>query len=139
MRRCVQTILACSLLVGLASLVGCGPDMPADRPKAEVSGTVTFDGAPLPEGEITFSKVAEGVGDTLPIKDGKFLGQVSVGDRKVEIRAYRESKAATSMYGDDAPVSKENYLPAKYHTDSTFKADIPAAGAKDLTFAVTAK
>jgi len=116
--------------------LGCGGGA-ATRPKTKVSGTVTLDDKPLAEGEIAFTKTAEGVADSLPIKDGKFEGDVSLGERKVEIRAFKEvaQQGAEGMYKDQPMSSKENYLPAKYNSESTFKETV-AAG-KKFDFKVT--
>jgi predicted small lipoprotein YifL len=129
------------VLAGLgATMVGCGSDAPAERPRADVSGNVTLDGSPLPDGEITFVKVAEGVNDPVPIVNGKYAGKASVGDRKVEIRAYREVKANTDMYGADAPVSKENFLPEKFNVKTELKdVTISKDGPNNFDFEVTSK
>src|SRR5687767_7064689 len=70
---CALSRLFCMGLIGLASL-GCGPGNLEDRPQGDVSGSVTLDGNPMPEGEIYFVKVADGVNEMLPVKDGKFSG-----------------------------------------------------------------
>jgi hypothetical protein len=128
-------------LVAMACLLpaGCGPAGPKERPTAPVSGTVTLDGQPLADGEIYFVKADEGINEILPIKDGKFSGKASLGDRKVEIRSYKEVKANTEMYGADAPVTKQDVIPAKYNAESTLKATIAAGGSTPLEFAVTSK
>ena len=42
------------------------------------------------------------------------------------------------MYGSDAKGSKENFLPAKFNTETTLEADIKA-GVAPLKFAVTSQ
>jgi hypothetical protein len=119
-----------------AAQAGCGG--PKQLPTAEVAGTVNLDGKPLPDGEILFADVAQGANNILPIKDGKFSGRATVGQLRVEIRAYRDVAGNTEMYGSGAESSKENYLPAQYNTESTLNATVPKEGAKALEFAVTA-
>jgi hypothetical protein len=120
----------------MALLVGCNPG-PVERPRVPVSGTVKLDGQPLPDGEIAFIKVSEGINDVIPITNGQFSGLASVGDRKVEIRAFREERQGVEMYGDQAPVSKVNFLPEKWTTNSELTADV--ASGKTFEFEVTSQ
>jgi hypothetical protein len=129
------------LLLATAALFGCGPAEPKARPTTDVSGSVTLDGQPLADGEIFFVNVAEGVNESLPIAGGKFSGKASPGSRKVEIRAYKDaapSKEAAEMYGADAQGSKEQFLPAKYNSETTLTADVKEGG-PPLDFAVTSQ
>lgn len=139
MRHVLHSIRLTWFLMFVAgfALHGCGG--PAETPKAKVSGTVTLDDKPLADGEITFETRAAGVREVLPIKDGKFEGEVQIGERRVEIGAYREAKAATDMYGSDAPITKENYIPARYNTETKEKATVTAAGPNSFDFKVTSK
>jgi len=116
-------------------LSGC-----SGRPREKsypVSGTVTFDGKPLPDGEIYFLG-AKGDVQTLAIKNGTFSGQVGEGSRKVQIVAYRLGKSAAAESGMtggmyDQP-TKENYIPAKYNAQSTLSAEVKAAGPNQFKF-----
>jgi hypothetical protein len=131
----------CLFLLSTAVVAGCN-SAPVEKPRVAVSGNVTLDGQPLPDGEIGFVSTAEGVNDTLPIQQGKFSGQVSVGERKVEIRAYREVKAvgAGGYVPPGAETSKENFIPAKYNTDSKLTANVePGKEGTPLEFAVKSK
>ena len=122
----------------LAASSGCNQDL-EPLPAAQISGTVLLDGEPLPEGEIYFVNASEGRNDMLHIKDGKFAGKATLGERKVEIRAYEEvvSEDAKAMYGADAQASRENYIPAKYNTESTLTATIEDG--KTYEFEVTSR
>ena len=129
------------LIVLTSALIGCGPGQsgPTVAVLGEVSGTVTLDGQPMPEGEISFSAPGKGP-SIITIKDGKFTGKVGEGEKRVEIRMYRPGKPI--MMGDQpspTPPEPENYLPAKWNADSKLTATITAAGAKDLKFEVTSK
>jgi hypothetical protein len=132
---CALSRLFCVGLIGLASL-GCGPGNLEDRPKGDVSGSVTLDEKPMPEGEISFSLPKEGP-NVMEIKAGAFSGTALVGKNKVEIRAFKPGPALSTDPGG-AP-TKVNYIPAKYNHKSTLEADVPATGASDLKFAVTSK
>lgn len=128
--------LASALLVSL----GCNSE-PKGPPKTKISGTVNLDGKPLPEGEIAFVKVDQGVNDVLPVKDGKFAGEASIGERKVEVRAYREAKVegAGGYTPPDATATKENYIPPAYNTNSKLTAKIEEGKETPLAFDVTSK
>src|SRR5262249_28505931 len=76
--------LACArALIVLAA--GCsGPADPAAA-KVAVKGTVTLNGKPMPEGEISFDLGRGQPPVVLPIKDGSFSGEVFGGKNRVEV------------------------------------------------------
>jgi hypothetical protein len=129
MARWMMTVGLLAMLTVPTGCGGGGANAPA--PRVTVAGTVQLDGKPLDEGEIQFiSKIPA----TLPIKNGKFEGQAEVGEARVEIRKYKVGEPIMmdgKPFGD--PV-KENILPAKYNSETTLKATIPASGVKDLKF-----
>ena len=120
------------LVVGVMALgAGCGP---TPTPKGSVSCTVTLDGKPLDQGEVSF--VTPGLPPELvAVHDGTFQGKVTVGSHRVEIRAYRPGKpyfmGPTKM--DPSP---ENYLPARFNSESTLTADVTAAGPNEYKWEV---
>src|SRR4051794_76758 len=69
------------LIVGLA-LSGCGRKGPIMVP---ISGTVTLDGKPMPDGIIYFKTIVRGWVDQMDKKEGKFAGKGGGGDRGVKI------------------------------------------------------
>jgi hypothetical protein len=129
----------CAALLVLAALAGCSGSNAA--PTYPVTGTVTLDGKPLEEGEIYFLMPAKGEVDIVAVKNGKFEGQVKAGNRRVEIRAYKIIPAheAASMPGYTVPESRENYLPAKYNTESTLTAEVKADGENQFDFQLQSK
>ncbi|MGO8747001.1 MAG: hypothetical protein ACLQNE_13520 [Thermoguttaceae bacterium] len=139
--ECVGVLAAC------LAVYGCGTKENANAVKRyPVSGTATFDNQPLADGQIYFKTVATGSLDIVPIKDGKFKGDVEAGNRRVEISAYREGKpseAAVKMYGDKAAQmagnTKENYIPAKYNTGSKLTAEVKTSGPNEFKFDLTSK
>jgi hypothetical protein len=114
-------------------LCGCGSNEP--YPVA-VKGTVSLDGKPLAEGQISFITLGQ-VPEPVEIKDGKFQGKAKWGSRRVEIAAYRPYPIPPSV-----PLSmhalmkdgKENYLPEIYHTHSTLTAEVQKNGNNDFTY-----
>lgn len=126
----MRSILWCvvSLTIAIAAC-GCGGDDPLRR--YSVSGTATFDGQPLPEGDIVFLPTD---GKARPeggaIKNGAFTVDMVPGKKRVEIRASRENpgKLIDSMLepGKKVP-AREDYIPAKYNDKSELTADVTSS------------
>ncbi len=118
--------LAGSLLVVSLMLVagGCG----SGGDTGTVTGTVTFDGAPVQQGQISFE------GNTVTgaqIQDGKFEAQVPVGKQKVKISATREEGVAP-----DGLPNYVQYIPKKYNDQTTLEEDVKA-GTNEFKFELT--
>jgi hypothetical protein len=124
--------LAAALLAVVA--LGCGRSGSRPSPqRATVTGTVTLDGAPLDEGEITFLAFSGAAADVLPVRKGAFSGSVSVGPQRVQFAAHTTVKR--SIFPDQPPVDvQENALPVKYHAESTLQADIKPGANPPLRF-----
>jgi hypothetical protein len=101
-------------------LVGCGSGegQPVAK-RVKVQGMVTLDGAPLAAGSIGF--IAPGETDPAEIVDGKFTAEVREGEKRVEIRAYKNGAPDTLNPGT---FMQENFLPARYNDQSELKANI---------------
>ncbi|MGI6417750.1 MAG: hypothetical protein ACOX1P_19015 [Thermoguttaceae bacterium] len=119
-------------------LIGCGPSGLKLNP---VSGTVTFDGEPLPEGRIQFRAVE---GDQRAfsgaIEQGRYTVETMPGKMAVEITASRiiPGKFDESNPGEKTPVG-EMYIPARYNSATELTAEIPSGGVKQLDFTLTGK
>ena len=122
---------AVSLLVGalLCVSAGCGGKGPSTYP---VTGTVTFNGTPLDQGQIVLMSAD---GHSTPtggaIVDGKFALQSTPGEKTVEITATREAGPVNPTMGQAA---REQYIPQKYNVESTLKATVVPAGANAFDF-----
>jgi hypothetical protein len=122
-------LLGCVLSIPCL-LVGC-----TTKPVA-VSGTVELDGQPLKDGKITLI----GEGGVPPegpfdIRDGKFEGQVTPGKKKVEIRAYKMGQP-TKMADKVIEATPENYLPARYNSETKLTAEVSNGGMSPSKFEV---
>ncbi|QDS98818.1 hypothetical protein [Adhaeretor mobilis] len=120
--------------IGRASVLGavlvlacCGCGNQNVLGKVVVEGLITLDGEPIPNGEIRFypSGDTHGPVSGAPIKDGKYVakgkGGVPIGTHHVDIRAFRADKnAAADPEGGPA----EQYLPAKFNTETSLTATI---------------
>jgi hypothetical protein len=119
--RLAGSLLLCSVL---AIAGGCG----SGGNTGKVTGTVTFDGAPVPDGQITFES------DTVTgaqIKDGKFEADVPVGKHKVKIVANREEGVAA-----DGLPNFVSYIPKKYNEQTTLEEEVKS-GKNEFTFDLT--
>lgn len=138
--------IAWGLVVSLAAVAGCGP-VGLDR--VPVSGTVTFNGEPLKTGDMRFVPIngthapvgAANIIDGRYAADGK--GGVAVGAYRVEILAWRDKKdhVAPALLPPGVKkedLAKEQYLPAKYNTQSELDITIaPGSGKIVRDFALT--
>ena len=135
-----KLLTAIGLFVFACPMLGCGPKEVGPKVAAlvDVAGSVQLDGKPMAEGDIAFATLGGGPA-IIKIKDGKFEGKCSAGEKRVEIRAYRPGQP---IMMDGKPTSDpipENYLPAKFNTESTLTAKIATGGTKDLKFDVESK
>ena len=109
----------CFLLAGAVCsvLVGCKRSGPAT---VAVSGTVIWQGKPLPAGDVLFAaEDGHDVPDHGRIKDGHYQLPVKPGKKKVEIYAQRTSGQRDPVMGQ---VSRQQFLPAKYNTATQLRA-----------------
>jgi len=127
-----RTALTAWLLV--AAIAGCDSGGTELYP---VSGTVTFDGQPLPDAEILFVP-ADGNANPSPgrVTGGKYELKSPPGKMKVEIRATRE-------YGEVDPAMgarpQKQYLPSRYNSASELTAEVKADGHNEFPFSLTEK
>lgn len=99
--------------------------------KITVQGTVTWDGKPLPSGSIVFDpEDGKGVPTQGGITDGQYMFAAPPGPKIVRIQAVRETDE-TGEYGE--PVS-ESYIPARYNSKSTLKANVTEGGENTFSF-----
>ena len=117
----------CALFVPTVFIAGCSDD--SKLSKVPLTGSVTLDGNPIPNGEILFYPL-EGTRGSVSggaIKDGKYIadgrGGVPLGAHKVEIRAFRAPKSPSSAAALEGGPA-EQYLPRKFNIDSELKAEV---------------
>lgn len=131
-------------VVGLMA-IGCSGGGGDDKPREPVSGTVTLDGQPLPEGVIHFLP-AGGAGEAIASATGKIEnGRFSIpreqgpvpGSYKVSIGHTDQPEGRVKIdlkkIAKKAAGAKE-LIPAKYNSQTTLKAEIPKGGKSDLNF-----
>ena len=125
-------MVALTLMIIL--LAGCGRSRGprTDVDTAEVSGTVTLDGTPLPDAEVNF--VAEkyaGIAHTAA--DGTYRLQAQPGENTVYIRKY---EGWTPDTDPTAVETMKQLLPEKYSSPekSELKYTVPESGAAGADF-----
>jgi hypothetical protein len=137
-----RNIASLFVLVGLAIvLAGCGNRVS----RVPVKGNVTLDGKPIADGYITFKPVP---GTSSPAAGGRILdGRFAVGQKggllpgkfRVEITASRPNvgKIAIDPETHKKYTPIEQYLPARYNTQSELTAEVPSS--KDYSFELQSK
>jgi hypothetical protein len=136
---------AVAVVVAALALAGCAydPYNPVDNlPRVPVAGTVTLDGTPLPQGMIQLDPAPETKGTTVAaaISGGKFAiaktqGPVP-GKYKVKISSRPPASVKPGEAPGGTPKPAPETLPAKYNTESTLEAEVPAGGTRALDFAL---
>ncbi|MSU80611.1 MAG: hypothetical protein EXS16_21295 [Gemmataceae bacterium] len=128
--------ICCGL--ALVGCLGCAAQPPnGPPPAANIKGTVTMDGKPVPTGEIHFELLGVGAAPgTLIVTDGVFSGPAPIGKNKVEVYIY--VKGPPSDKFPDIP-TKINTSPEKYWgPNSVLDANVEANGANQFKFDLTA-
>ncbi len=130
----LKSISAALLCFGiLGGNAGCGS--PAEQ--GTVTGTVTFNGAPLPEGAVRFVPVA---GDAptsgANVAEGAFTAKVPFGPMRVEFTAAKVVGTRKMYEGmaesPDVNIVKE-LIPAKYNVRSELTLDVKQ-GSQEASF-----
>jgi hypothetical protein len=121
MKKLTATIIAFPMCVLL--LAGCGGESgPATY---SVSGTVTFDGEPVPDGQIAFRDPAGEIASAGgKIENGQFSVQALPGRMQVEITARRETGEFDESNPDERVPILEQYIPEKYNTETELVEEI---------------
>ena len=120
------------LLAGMVVLgVGCTK---GEGPKSTVSGTVTLDGKPMAEGEVSFIIMGKPP-ELMTVSNGTFQGQAQVGKHRIEIRAYRMGQPYF-MGTTKFEASRENYLPGRYNSESKLTAEVTSTGPNEFKWEV---
>jgi hypothetical protein len=133
--------------LALLSAAGCGG---GDRPPAYVSvtGTVTLDGKPMPDGQIMFT--TDGRPPTImDIVDGQYKGQAMVGTNKIQITRMRDSAKVTARLPAeaqtriraraDSPVAQEETIPATWNSKSNQVREIADGAENKFDFDIRVK
>jgi hypothetical protein len=115
--------------VTLLPIAGCGGDGLAD-----VTGTVTIDGAPLAEGDIIFEAADQSsTPQGTTITNGQFQLRVGPGKKIVRINASEGDGVVDPLMQTEG---RRSIIPPEFNTSSTLTAEIQAGTNPPLSFAV---
>jgi hypothetical protein len=128
--------------VVLLAILGC-----SKQDRTAVSGTVTFDGQPLPAGQIVFEPTSAGRLGIAQIANGSYSMPAAQGPTPgkyvVRITATRPSghKIATRGGRDKEAFVEpiEQFIPSKYNEQSQLTTDVEGQGAIERNFTLTSK
>jgi len=124
----------CAVIAALSisMCIGC-----ARSDLVDVSGNVTWKGAPVPDGEIIFFPSDKAKPPAAGrITDGAYKFKSKAGTMKVTIEAARSTGKRDPEYGF---LISELYIPPRYNKDSTLSADVTLDGENRFDFALTDK
>jgi hypothetical protein len=128
-------------LIATAMVSGCGRE--SGPPRVRVAGTVTYQGKPVENGQISFRPIDGTVNPVsgADIVGGKYEviagGGVAVGAHRIEIVASRPVPLPAGKSADDYSelgVPMEPYIPAKYNRESELKVEVTLDGPKEFSF-----
>jgi len=120
------------LAIALIALLGCSREAPTYR----VTGSVTWNGEPIPNGVINFIAADDAVApDTAKIVAGRYDARVKAGRKKIEIYADREKKLNTVMNQGE----REAYIPPKFNALSTITREVQPKGENQFDFSLSDK
>ena len=99
-----------------------------------VSGSVTFAGQPVADGEIAF-RSADGATASWagPIVAGRYALESTIGPKRVEVIAVRPKPGAKPKASGEGVIN-EMYIPDRYNLESELKADVTASGPNEFDF-----
>jgi hypothetical protein len=128
MLRSVPFAVIVAVLIAVTT--GCGGSTDG---RLEISGEVTFDGKPIPDGYVTLSPLGSGPSAGGRIRNGKFTVERKKGPKegkyRVSIEAMRETGkkiAIDPAIPDDKVPETVQYIPARYNSRSELTADVSA-------------
>ncbi len=123
------------LVLVAAMLTGCGREGPE---RVIVSGTITYRGEPLKEGQIRFfpTKGTQAPMSGADVVDGRYTvkakGGVAIGTHRIEIIAHRPDPKYAELTKSLPPDATElerppqqQYIPEKYNSQTELKITIP--------------
>jgi len=120
---------AVSVAILSVLLSGCGAGAPPGSTK--VSGNVTWQGAPLESGVITFRGTGAEGSAGAPIVKGQYSTECLPGSKRVEITANRTSSDKKDNLG--MPLV-EQYVPENYNTKSELTKEVKAGATNVFDF-----
>lgn len=108
--------------VAVLALALSGASCSSDNPLITVSGNVTLDGTPVPDGDLLFTPADPQFGsEAAKITDGVYQANLRPGQNKAQIRASRPVPGKKGPMGEQLI---EDYIPPKYNDQSNLTIDV---------------
>lgn len=115
----IEKTLLMLLMAVVVPLVGCGDGTP---PRYSLSGVVTFDGQPIPEGSIMFQAADKrSAPDTAQIVDGKYSLKLQAGQKLVMVEASKFVGPEDKTMGVRP---RDQYIPHRYNVESKLTMEV---------------
>ncbi len=122
-------------LIVCTALAGCG-----NRP-GDVTGTVTFDGAPVADGALLFVKDGGTAKEGAVIRDGRFQTKLPPGKYMIEVNAQKVvgKRTQKGFDGKDEEIElKDEMIPERYNSKTELSEEIKP-GPNPLKFDLKSK
>lgn len=104
----------------------------------EVTGAVTIDGQPVPDGDIIFLPADTGAApEPDKVVDGRYTVRARAGFKKVSVSASKIIPGGARGGGNE-PVPEE-YIPERYNSRTELTAEVTPDGANVFDFTLTTK
>jgi hypothetical protein len=117
-----------ALVLAMLFLAGCG-----GTSTVPITGSVTLNGEPIPEGYIAFVPQGPGPGAGSAIVNGKYSLVVPPGKNRVQVTASKKMplpRGQVGMYGEKEEVRQ--YIPGRYNSETTLEATVSAPATMDF-------
>ncbi|MEX2170800.1 MAG: hypothetical protein WD851_15895 [Pirellulales bacterium] len=119
----------CSLALLSLLVAGCGDGSP---PKYPASGSVTFNGQPIPDGSIAFvPQDGRSKPSATQIVDGKYAVELIAGGQKVIVEASKFVGPEDKVMGLRP---RDQYLPDRYNIETTLAVDVKPEAENQFNF-----
>ncbi len=117
----MKTFLSLACVAVVFALAGCS----GDTTRGIVKGSVTYQGEPVPEGQIIFRLADNSAVEGAIIKDGEFESSAPIGECFVQITARKKVGVKNpSSAQEENPFATVAYIPAKYNDKSTLQLSV---------------
>lgn len=133
----IKYSVAVAALTSLCFSAGCGPEPVVGI----VSGNVTFDGAPVEKGSISFTPAnGQGPSGGGEIVGGKYKCDAALGECKVEIRSPKVVGKKKLYDTPESPIQEvfAEVLPQKYNEATELRVDVQK-GKNEKNWELTSK
>jgi hypothetical protein len=141
--RLSAVVSAGALLLVLGFGGGCGGDSLGRQP---VAGSVSVNGSPLENGNVSFHPVDKGIGSGAPVSGGKFsIAQkdgLPPGKYRVTINAPipgTGGAASPDALPGDPPAPAQELIPPEWNSKSEQFVEVTNKGKNDFSFSIDAK